>query len=129
MKIKTVKSTLLITTFCASFLALPMVTQTAMAQDASPAASATKASSTHITGSVTAVDASAKTITITSKTAGAKDFTVSDSTKITGADGSAATLADIKTGDHVRATFKTGDDGKDELVSLKVGSGKKSSKQ
>jgi Cu/Ag efflux protein CusF len=125
MNIKTVKSTLLIATFSASFLALPIVTQTARAQDASPAASPAK-QSTHAAGSVTAVDSSAKTITITSKAGGAKTYSVTDSTKIIGADGAAATLADIKTGQHVRVTFKTNADGTLEAVTLKVGSGKHS---
>jgi len=125
MKIKNIKNTLLIPTFCASLLALPMVTLTARAQDASPAASPAAKSSTHVTGSVTAVDTTANTITITSKAGGAKTFSVTDSTKITGADGSATTLADIKTGEHVHGSFKTGDDGKLVLTALKVG-GKKS---
>jgi len=105
-------------------MALPVVTQTAFAQDASASASPAKVS-THASGSLTAIDTAGKTVTITSKAGGAKTYSVTDSTKITGADGAAATLADLKTGEHVRATFKTGDDGTTlELVTLKVGGGK-----
>jgi Cu/Ag efflux protein CusF len=127
MKIKKVKLNLLITTlFAAGALALPICAQTAPADTAAPAASPAK-STTHFTGTVSAVDADGKTISAESKKAGKKTFDVTDSTKITGADGSAATLADLKTGDHIRVTFKTTDDGKLEAETVKVGTSTKSS--
>jgi len=130
MNIKTAKYKILATAVCtllAASVVLPLGTQAVRADDSTPAASpaATKGG-THAGGSVTAVDASAKTITIQSKKGGSKTFTVGDSAKITGADGAAAALTDIKTGDHVRISFTTGDDGTLTAVSIKVGGGKAS---
>jgi len=121
MKIKTAKINLLITTLCAAAIALPFASQTARADDASPApaASPAKSSASHTSGTISAVDATAKTIAIEGKKA-SKTFEVPDSATITGADGSATTLADLKKGDHVHITYKKGDDGKPEVVTLKV---------
>jgi Cu/Ag efflux protein CusF len=124
MKITTVKSKLLITALCATALAMPLATLPARADDATPAPSAA-AAGTHFGGTVSAVDASAKTITVDSKKGGSKTFSLTDSSTLTGADGSSTTLADIKTGDHVRISYTTGSDGTTLTVTtLKVGGGK-----
>jgi Cu/Ag efflux protein CusF len=119
MKIKQVKLSLLIPTLCAAAIALPFASQTARADDASPAPSASAAKTPHSSGTITAVDATAKTITLKGKKS-SKTYEVPDSATLTGADGSATTLADLKTGDHVRVTYATGDDGKPAVVTLKV---------
>jgi hypothetical protein len=95
----------------------------AIAQDSSPsdsaAAATPKAHGMRASGSVTAIDTSANTITI-----GDQVYSVTDSTKITKADGTTGALTDIKVGDRVHGAYKTGDDGKNTLTSLKVGGGK-----
>ena len=80
-------------------------------------------------GSVTTVDASAKTITVSDKKAGAeKTFTVTDSTKITVA-GTSATLADLTAGTKVTVTTGSSDTEADTITAAKAGKkGKKGKK-
>ncbi|MGA3170827.1 MAG: hypothetical protein ABSE62_07410 [Chthoniobacteraceae bacterium] len=110
-----------------SILIAGAFTLPAIAQDSSPsdttAAATPKPHHLRASGSVTAIDTSASTITISS-TNGDQTYSVSDSTKITKADGTTGALTDIKVGDHIHGSYKTGDDGKMTLSSLRVGGGK-----
>jgi len=87
---------------------------------AAPAANPA-AEKSHFGGTLGTVDTAANTITVQNKRQGPRTFQVTDSTKILKADGSAATLADLKTGDRVHGAFKKSDDGKMEVLTLKVG--------
>ena len=133
------KLNLLITTILATgALALPLRAQTpapadtpAATTEATPAATTGTTAATlaaqksHFGGKLGAVDTTAKTITVQNKRQGPRTFQVTDSTKITKTDGSPATLADLMPGDHVHGAFKTTDDGKLELLTLKIGPAKK----
>jgi hypothetical protein len=77
------------------------------------------AASTKFYGSVTAIDATAKTFTV-----GEQTFTVGADTPMTKADGSTATLADAVVGEPARGTYTTAADGK-TLNVTKVRFGKK----
>jgi len=98
---------------------------TPAAAAATAAASAPAAETLHFGGMLSAVDTAANTITVQNKRQGPRTFQVTDSTKVTKADGSAATLADLKAGDRVHGAFKKTGDGKMELLTLKVGPAQK----
>jgi len=107
--------------------ATPAAATTPAAVEATPAASSAAAQTLHFGGMLSAVDTTANTITVQNKKQGPRTFQVTDSTKVTKTDGSAATLADLKAGDHVHGAFKKTDDGKMELLTLKIGPAAKKS--
>ncbi len=72
-------------------------------------------------GKVASVDAAAKTFTTKNKDGKENVFSVTDKTKIEKADGSAATLADLKADDVVRGSRTKISDGKWEAVKLIIG--------
>ena len=105
-------NTLIISILSLGALVLPLQAQTttgSSAPDTTPAKS--KAS-----GTVSAVDTSAKTVTV-----GADTFTDTDSSKIVKADGTDGTLDDVKTGEKVKVSYSTGDDGTKDILTLKIG--------
>jgi hypothetical protein len=119
----------LTTLFATAALTLPLCAQSPAPADspaASPATSPVAATKTHFGGTVSSVDATAKTITVTNKKQGTKTFSITDDTKLSKTDGTAITLADIKPGDHVHGGFDTKPDG--TLVALTVKSGPKTEK-
>ncbi|HTR43557.1 MAG TPA: hypothetical protein VMH87_18245 [Pseudomonadales bacterium] len=85
--------------------------------DDTTAPAADKPAKSKFSGSVTAVDASAKTFTVDGQT-----YTVTDGSKIS-RNGKSATLADVVVGDPVKGSYTTGADGKLDVT--KVGFGKK----
>jgi hypothetical protein len=89
----------------------------ARADDAGAAAPA-KPAKVKFSGTVSAVDANAKTFTV-----GDQTFTVTDDSKIS-KNGKEATLADVVVGDPAKGSYTTGADGKLDVT--KVGFGKKS---
>lgn len=99
----------------AALVATPIVTQ---AEDKAPAATESKpkhADATPYHGKVTAVDASASTITL-----GELTLSVSATTKFS-KDGKPAKLEDFAAGEDVRGSYKTGTDGKKTAVSVRTG--------
>src|ERR1700728_1425839 len=102
------KNSLSITAFAAILgLALVGTAVSVQAQTATTASAATTAASTaapaaakktRYSGTLSAVDATANTVTITDKTEPAKTFSITSATKIK-KDGKIATLADFKVGD------------------------------
>jgi Cu/Ag efflux protein CusF len=58
-----------------------------------------------LTGTISAIDAAAKTVTINSKKEGDKTFTVTDKTKYATATKEVATLDDLKQGDKVQVSY------------------------
>ena len=105
--------------------ATPAATTTPAQTAASDAAAASKPAATpaaavgkktHFSGSVTAVDAGAGTLTIKTRT-----FTVTSESKITGPAGAAATLADVAVGTKVTGTYEKSADGATmTVVTLKI---------
>jgi hypothetical protein len=120
----------LTTLIATAALTLPLCAQSPAPADsptaASPAASPAAAAKAHYGGTVSSVDATARTITVTNKKQGTKTFSITDATKLTKTDGTAITLADIKPGDHVHGAFDTNPDG--TLLALTVKSGPKTEK-
>lgn len=104
----------LLTIVTAAITALSLV---ARADDAGAAAPA-KPAKAKFSGTVSAVNASAKTFTV-----GDQTFTVTDDSKIS-RNGKEATLADVVVGDPAKGSYMTGADGKLDVT--KVGFGKKS---
>ena len=80
---------------------------------AAPAAAAGK--KTRFSGTVTAVDASAGTLTIKTRT-----FAVTPASKVTGAAGAAATLADVAVGTKVSGSYEKNADGTMTVDTLKI---------
>jgi len=81
----------------------PVTVQAATTTPAAPApAAAPKA--TKYSGTLTAVDTTANTITISDKTLAPRTFTITPATKIK-KDGKVATLADFKVGDKVGGSY------------------------
>jgi hypothetical protein len=103
----------LLTIVTAAITALSLV---ARAEDTGAAAA--KPAKTKFSGTVSAVNASAKTFTVGNQT-----FTVTDGSKIS-RNGKEATLADVVVGDPAKGSYTTGADGKLDVT--KVGFGKKS---
>lgn len=103
--------------------------KTATPDMASSPAASPAAAKMHFGGSLTAVDASGKTVTVHTKKNGDLNFTVSDTTKVTKTDGTPATLADFKVGDHAHGAFTKNGDGTMTLLTLKVGPAVKKSAQ
>ena len=117
------KPNLVLTTLLATAaLTLPLCAQSPAPSD-SPAASAASslAAKLHYGGTVSSVDATAKTITVTNKKQGTKTFARTDATKLTKTDGTVITLADIKPGDHVHGGYDTKPDGTLEALTVKSG--------
>ena len=83
---------------------------------AAPAPVKKKAAAVH--GAVTAVDATAMTVTV-----GTKTYTVTSDTKIT-KDGQPATLADVTVGETVGITSKKGDGDKLNATAIRIGAAK-----
>lgn len=107
----------------AALIALPAITR---AQDASAPAATTPAPKKHgpmFHGKVSAVDATAKTVTVAGK-AGDATYAVTADTKIT-KEGQPATLADVAVGQMVMGAFKKDDAGKMTATTLTIGGGKK----
>ena len=104
----------LLTIVTAAITTLSLV---ARADDVGAAAPA-KPAKEKFSGTVSAVDANAKTFTI-----GDQTFTVTDGSKIS-RNGKEATLADVVVGDPAKGSYTTGADGKLDVT--KVGFGKKS---
>ncbi len=106
-------------------LALPLCAQTTPSEGGSAAAvspsAAPSPAKTHFGGTVSAVDATAKTITVDNKRDGSRTFQLTDSTKVSAGGKDTATLDDVKVGDHVHGAFQKSGDGKMELETLKVG--------
>ena len=71
-------------------------------------------------GTVSEVDADAKTFTITSKKGGTRVFKVTDKTTIT-KDGEEATFADIEAEGKISGSYWKQDDGTLEVKSVKIG--------
>jgi hypothetical protein len=121
MTMKTILTRIAITGVMAAFL----VSATAQAQTAekkevkrpAAAASATGRASAGLPGkgAIEAIDKVAKTIKV-----GEKTYQITSTTKIMKA-GKPATLEDAKVGDEVGLYFKKTDDGKMELLTLRVG--------
>jgi hypothetical protein len=104
----------LLTIVTAAITTLSLV---ARADDVGAAAPA-KPAKEKFSGTVSAVDANAKTFTI-----GDQTFTVTDDSKIS-RNGKEATLADVVVGDPAKGSYTMGADGKRDVT--KVGFGKKS---
>lgn len=105
----------------AALIALPAITR---AEDASaPAAAAPKKHGSMFHGKVSAVDATAMTVTVTGK-AGDATYNVTADTKIT-KEGQPATLADVAAGQMVSGAFKKDAGGKMTATTLAIGGGKK----
>lgn len=84
---------------------------------ATPAPAKKKAAAVH--GAVTAVDATAMTVTV-----GTKTYTATSDTKIT-KDGQPATFADITVGETVGITSKKGEGDKLNATAIRIGAAKK----
>ena len=113
------KNIALIAIAAAALLAVPAITraQDAAANSSSATAPAHKKATIH--GKVSAVDATAMTVTVTGK-AGDSTYTVTSDTKIT-KDGAPATFADITVGEMIGGTYKK--DG-DKMYATKIVIGK-----
>ncbi len=94
----------------------PAAATTTAASTAAPAA----AKKTKYSGILTAVDATANTVTIGNKTEAPKTLSITSATKIK-KDGKIATLADFKVGDKVGGSFIVDASGKMAAVTLNTG--------
>lgn len=101
--------------------------QTAPATTPAPAAKAPAAKATRFGGTLTAVDATANTITISDKTKEPRTFTIAPTTKIT-KDKKPATLADFKVGDHVGGSYTSDASGVMTATSLTTSAAKAKAK-
>ena len=104
----------------AALMAVPAITRAQTATPAAPDASApAQKHGARIMGKVTAVDATAMTVTVAGK-AGDNTYTVTSDTKIT-KDGQPATFADITVGTAIHGAYKK--DG-DKMTATMIGIGK-----
>ena len=114
------KNIALIALAAAALLAVPAITRAQDAATNAPAAPAHKKAGIH--GKVSAVEATAMTVTVTGK-AGDNTYNVTSDTKIM-KDGAPATFADITVGEMVYGTFKKDGD-KMNAVKITIGKAKK----
>jgi len=94
-----------------------MVRSTRAADDATPTTKPDAASPQKFYGTISAIDAAAKTFTIDDQT-----YTIVGETQMTkAADDSAATLADAVVGQPARGTYTKSDDGKNAVTKVRFG--------
>jgi hypothetical protein len=116
------KNIALIALAAAALLAVPAITRAQDAATNSPSATPPVHKKATIHGKVSAVDATAMTVTVTGK-AGDKTYYVTSDTKIA-KDGAPAAFADITVGEVVYGTYKKDGD-KMNAVKITIGKPKK----